>query len=336
MSQILTPRDGFNYYVGQIYWNNFEVVQSKFNYLITGNSKESWQDFVLKSHGKFESAFFLNCGNGWVERDLYQKGLINSVTAFDFSETLVEEAKSHAALMGMPSHYFVADCNNLKMPERSFDVVINYAAMHHVAYINRLTNQIAKLLGRGGQYVSFDYVGPHRNQYPYDLWSQIILMNKQLPERYQKALIYPHIKTMLYSDPTEAIHSELQLEVFNRYFNIEKFISLGGCIAYELLFNNVNLFEDRHTPLGIKTIELILEADSKFSELYPKLNLFAFWIGTPKASTFPGPDKINLWQQEENAREELALSSGGRYYEPLALEVIYDDFDIRMRKALEH
>lgn len=335
MSAILSPKDGFDYYVGQKYWNDFEVILQKFNYLINGNSELTWQDYILKRYGKFQSAFILNCGNGWVERDLYQKGLINSVTAFDFSGALVEEAKNHAALIGLPSHYFVADCNNLEMPQQSFDAIINHAAMHHVAYVNRLTYQIALALGDGGKYICFDYVGPHRNQYPYELWSQIVLMNSKLPKRYSKNLIYPHIKTMLYSDPTEAIHSELQIEVFNRYFDVEKFTPLGGCVAYELLFNNVNLYQDRHTPTGMRAIESILEADDKFSQLFPNLNLFSFWIGSPKTSNFPSSEKIKFWQQEEDAREELARASGGRYYEPLALEIIYDNFDISLRNALE-
>ena len=54
---------------------------------------------------------------------------------------------------------------------------------------------------------------------------------------------YPHLPTMLHDDPTEAIHSELIVETLQRYFHVERFVPLGGAIAYPLLTFNARLLE---------------------------------------------------------------------------------------------
>ncbi len=96
----------------------------------------------------------------------------------------------------------------------------------------------------------------------------------------------------------------------------------------------VKFYVGRHTPLGIKGVESILEVNSKFSEIYAELNLFAFLIGTRKIYAFKRFEGINLWQREGNAIEELALAYSGRYYDPLTLEMSNDDFNKRLRKVL--
>jgi SAM-dependent methyltransferase len=327
------PSNDFKYYNGVKYWNNFDVVLENQNKLITGDRNKFWQEYVLHKYGKFDDSFFFNCGNGWVERDLYAKGLIGTATAFDFSAELIEASIKIAFSLGLPFNYFVADCNNLEIMSKSYDVVVNNAAMHHVAFVNRLTHNLALSLRRGGYYIGFDYVGPHRNQYPFEIWSQIIKLNNKLPERYRKKLVYPHIKTMLATDPTEAIHSELQLKVFERYFNFEEFVPLGGSIAHELLFNNLCLHQEQHTVDGKNVLKYILDEDFNFINSFPNFNFFAFWIGKVKDNNFPDSNQIYLWQQEENSREQSASENQGRYYEPLALEIIYDDFDQLLRNS---
>jgi SAM-dependent methyltransferase len=335
LNALIKPSDDFNYYTESTYWNNYSIINEKFNLLISNNTNRTWHDSILKDYGTFKHALFLNCGNGWVERDLYTKGVISNVTAFDFSQISIDLALKEAKLIGMPCNYFVADCNKISITNK-YNVVINHAAMHHVAFINRLSHLIALSLLDDGLYISFDYIGPHRNQYPYEMWSQIILVNNSLPKKYQMDLVYPHIKTMLYSDPTEAIHSEIQLDIFNRYFDMQKFIPLGGGVAYQLLFNNINLYRDRFTAEGSYVLEMILRADELFSSKNPHLNLFGFWIGKTKVTNFPCIEQVQLWQVEEDIREAQALKSGGRYYDPTALEVIYENFDCKLRGLQGH
>ncbi len=334
-SDAIKPTDSFDYYTGTIYWNNFETTRDHFNRSISGNEQVGWPQFLKERFGSFKRGFFINCGNGWVERDLFQAGVVNEVIGIDFSAKTIAEATEEARKINMPAKYSSADCNKFSSTGLMVDLVVNHAAMHHVAYINRLTHHMAEILRPNGHYVAFDYIGAHRNQYSWEMWSAMIEFNATLPERYRAKLVYPHMKTMLYHDPNEAIHSELQLDLMHRYFDLQEYVALGGPIAYHILFENKQLFRERHTSEGMETLERILEADKQFVAAHPDSNLFAFWIARPKSETFPDQETIGEWQREEDDREALAAKNGGRYYSANALEMIYDELaDLRYKLSL--
>lgn len=332
----IAPQKDFDYYLGNVYWNDFKAIQDKINLAISGDASLDWQNYLYRKFGTFNNALFLNCGNGWVERQCFEKKLVNQITAFDFSEDLISEAVKKAAEISLPSNYVVADCNSFYPPEGEFDLVVNHAAMHHVAYINRLTLNLAKSLkDMKSLYVAFDYIGPHRNQYPWLVWEEIIKVNDSLPKKYQLDLAYPHMKTMLAWDPTEAIHSELQIEVLNRYFDFSQYTPLGGAIAYTLLNLNIKLHQDQFTAEGKKTINKIIESDNLFCEQYPEYNLFAFWVANRKSALSIDSEEAKAYQDQENIRETNASLANARYYSPTALEIIYDNFDITKRLAID-
>lgn len=331
----MRPPESFEYYTNTIYWNDFELVREYINRQISGSKNVDWQRYVYEKFGTFNRGFFLNCGNGWVERDLFRIGAVKSVVGIDYSEKTILEAKEEARKLNMPAQYTAADINNLAPCVLSFDLVVNHAAMHHVAFINRVTCQLARMITQDGHYIAFDYVGPHRNQYPTEMWSAIQDINSALPRRFQANLSYPHVRTTLQMDPTEAIHSELQLEVMKRYFNVQEYAAVGGQIAYHILYNNKALFEERHTAEGIATLESALDADMRFCASHPEWNLFAFWVATPKRETFPDQARINEWQKEEDERETEAARNGGRYYPPTALEIAYEYSALQLQ-ALQH
>jgi SAM-dependent methyltransferase len=324
--EAIKPSEGMEYYTKQIYWNDFEIVLRYLNVAISGQHDVAWPQHILTAFKRFDTALIVNCGNGWVERDLYKIGLINRAIGIDIGDGMIKEATEKAQLIGLPCQYVVADCNRFSSDDMRVDLVVNHAAMHHVGYINRLTRTLSTILNPAGRYVAFDYVGAHRNQYPWEMWSAVIEFNATLPEPFrQKQLAYPHIKTMLHVDPTEAIHSELQLEVMKRYFEIEQFVPLGGPIAYHILFGNHALFEARGTEEGIHTLQRILAADRDFATAQPHTNLFAFWVAKPKVCGGPTKADIDRWQTEEDEREARAAAQGGRYYPATALEIIYDE-----------
>ena len=59
--------------------------------------------------------------------------------------------------------------------------------------------------------------------------------NARLPPHVQQSLAYPHLPTMLVSNPSEAQHSELIMEAMRRYFFVDLFRPLGGPVAYPIL-----------------------------------------------------------------------------------------------------
>lgn len=324
-SNLDQPDASFNYYRGDIYWNNFAEINRHINTQISGNPYIDWMHHLKSRHDYFETALFPSCGNGWVERDLFSLGVVGQIVGIDIGASMLDEAKQAAADLGMPAQYKVENINSIDLPVGEYDLVINHAAMHHVAYINRVTHQIAKALKPDGLYVGFDYVGPHRNQYSWDAWSAMVELNASLPKRFQAKLTYPHMKTMLHTDPTEAIHSELQVDDMKRYFDIVQYSALGGSIAYQMLYQNGSLFDEQHTQEGQAIIDRIIQADKDMLKAIPESNLFSFWIARPKKNDFPTSRDIEAWQAAENEREEVAKLAQGRYYPVGALELIYNE-----------
>src|SRR5271165_5660564 len=143
----IVPAENVKDYSGIIYWNSFEVILEHWNMSITGSATETWYEYVRDRFGPFDRALFVNCGNGWVERALFQSGTIRSAVGFDINGELLSQAREEALQLGMPSHYVVADCNIFDATTLGkFDLIVNYAAMHRVVYLNRITQQIAEML----------------------------------------------------------------------------------------------------------------------------------------------------------------------------------------------
>ena len=319
----IAPSDGFNYYVDTIYYTNFEYFLDRECFLITGHDKTSWHRSIYESYGKLGLAFVFGVGNGWVERSLYQIGLIDKVIGLDIVPKHILEARQKAAEIGLDAEYILADINTWEPPlNLRVNVVVNIGAMHHVAFINRLTRILSELCS-GGIYISKDYTGAHRNQYSYEVWSKIIDLNSRLPVKYQTQVRYPHLKTMMVTDPSEAVHSELQMEVLLRHFDILKHVRLGGGLAHPLLVNNRRLFIERHTDEGRAALELIRREEDEALRLNPDFNLFTYFVAKPKTVVATNVQQLS-WQAEENKREDLAASNHGLYGPPGILEIIYD------------
>jgi len=332
---VVQPSAKFEYYTGAIYWNDFEIVQRHFNQAISGDPLKNWIQHVRDKMGCFDNSLFVNCGNGWVERDLFREKLVQNVVGFDISETLIDAAASEAGKIGMPYVYMVGDANRIDLDGIDVDLVVNHGAMHHVAYIDRLTRQLYKVLGKSGVYVAFDYTGAHRNQYSWEAWSSTVELNASLPKRFRAELAYPHLKTMLHTDPTEAIHSELQIDVLKRYFHLQQFVPLGGSLAYHILYQNTRLHNEQHSPEGAETLQRIMNADRAFTAATPASSLFSFWVANPKPGVLDDQKALVEWEYEENLREDQALENGGRYYPESALEIIYEEIaDLRYRLSL--
>lgn len=322
-SMTIKPAESFNYYGETIFWTSFEVFLARLCELISGDPTVWWHIHIQRKYGPQNSAFILNCGNGWVERDLYERGLIRSCVAIDIMPKHIEEASTAAGKVGMPASYFVADANNFEPRDLRADIAVNVGAMHHVAYINRMTEILARVT-QDGLYIGYDYTGAHRNQYSWKVWSRVLEVNQELPEKYRARLRYPHMRTMLASDPSEAVHSELQIEVLQRHFDFLEHCPLGGGVANALLYNNFSLYEDRNTPDGRASLDLILKAEVEASGSDPDFNLYTFFVAKPKKHGSVDPDQLRRWQSEENEREARAAATG-RYYRPSPLELIYNE-----------
>jgi SAM-dependent methyltransferase len=301
------------YYQHQRYWNSLPRVIEHINRRTSGDPAVDWKKDVRNRRGKpCERALVLNCGSGWVERELVEIGAVKSVIATDISESLVDFARSKAQEQGLPIEYVVRDANADALPLDGVDLVINHAACHHLACLDRVLGSIADALPDDGWFVSFDYVGAHRNQYPAEQWEAAVFLNDELPEHLRSKMSYPHLNTMLASDPSEAIHSELFLQVHDRYFSPVLDRPIGGWLAYLILTGNDGLF-DNLGPEADRWVARVLAADEAAVDANPSHTLFSYLVGQPRRPA-PTAEQRAVWSAEEATREEVASKNGGAYY----------------------
>ncbi len=306
------------YYSGH-YWNDLRAVRDLLNRRVSGDPERTWSEHFADRVGRtFKRALILNCGNGHVERGLVEQGLVAEAIGIDYSDDLLVEARAAAEAAGLPLRYHQMDVNTVAFPDEPFDLVVNFAAAHHIACIDRVFRRLCELLPDDGWFVSWDYVGPHRNQYGYEAWDTAWRLNRALPEAVRQDMRYPHLPTMLVTDPTEAIHSELILETFRRYFSVDELVPLGGAIAYPLLTHNEALFSadgDEQAP----AVAQVLDADAAFLDAHPGSELFAYFAGTPDKAVLEHHDDLARWRAEEDQREAAAEQTG-EYYPHTALQ----------------
>jgi SAM-dependent methyltransferase len=306
------PSLAVDYYQSISYWNHFELVYRRLNRRATGDENTFWYQELLAAGHRFERALILNCGNGWVERDLVRIGLVRKVVGIDISDDLLAQARSAASEAGIEAEYFRIDVNVDPMPAGEFDLIVNHAAAHHISAIDRVTRQLADRLSNDGLFVNWDYIGPHRNQYTARQWEAAQLVNAELPVELRQEMRYPDIDTMLAVDPTEAVHSELIVSTQERYFDIVNFRPLGGAIGYLLLTHNLPFYEQ---PLNVVEdwVRFVMDADERFLESNPDQSLFAYFIARKK-NVAPSADDLRRWTADEESRERTAVSNGGEYY----------------------
>jgi SAM-dependent methyltransferase len=328
MESTTTPPDSSVYYQGR-YWNDLEVVRSELNRRATGSADQRWYEHFRSVPGPAErNALILNCGNGWVERDLLAYEAIDRAHGTDISHELLEEARHLAE--GLPITYSLADINQ-DYDGFGHTVVVNHAAGHHIARIDKVMRAVAEALPEDGLFVSWDYVGPHRNQYSKRAWAEVHRVNALLPPQYRAQLFYPHLRTMIAIDPTEAIHSELFRETVGRYFDVFYERILGGAIAYPILTSE-KLHEDadRGDPDALAAIALVLEQDLKYTDQFPKESLFSYFVARPQQE-LPSAKDLERWGVEEAHREDLAQKNHGFYYgtgEKLSFRIAGRDYSL--------
>lgn len=308
-----TTKSADVYYTGR-YWNDHPHVVAYLNRRATGDSSTTWMDDLLARRGKpFRHALILNCGNGWVERDLLARGVIERATGVDFLAELLEQPRRIASDHGLPLEYEQMDTNAADFPDGDFDLVVNHAAMHHIASIDRVLRELARRLPDDGVFVSWDYVGPHRNQYRAAQWEAAFEVDRTLPERYRCGMHYPGLEMMLATDPSEAVHSELFLETLDRYFVVEHRANLGGAVAYVLLTHNDALFDGPADETG-PLVREIVEADEAFVDAHPDDTLFAYIVARPDKAALEDSEQLRRWTEAEDGRERRAVEADGVYY----------------------
>jgi SAM-dependent methyltransferase len=288
--------ENYDHYKDQ-YWNDLHLVQQYINENATGNKDTIWQIDIqsrFKQYLPFKNVLVIGCGNGWVERQLYDLEIGLHFDAFDISEKYLETAKS--LVDNRKINYFRADINHLdNLGESTYDAIFNVGVLHHTFRLSHAVWKLAKSLKPNGLMFNFDYVGPPRNQYSDQHLSGLVEINSKLPKRFQSRYrLRPTKRDFEFGDPTEAIHSDLVRSTIERFFDVIYERSLNGGIAYQILWNNIDEFK-KDGKESLDALRFLLKQDLVYSQLRKVPSLFWYSVVTPKSL-----DKISCWETLPN------------------------------------
>ncbi len=176
----------------------------------------------------FEHSLVLGCGAGRCERELVRNGVCQSFHGIDISENAIAAARKIAKEQNLPLTYEVADLNFLKLPEKTFDLVVAQTCLHHILFLERVAEQVWRSLKADGYLWIHDFIG--ETQWQYDL-KRISIANQILailPEKFRKNKITGQLVTEIerpepgdLGSPFESIRSNDIVPVFQRWFSIE-------------------------------------------------------------------------------------------------------------------
>jgi len=273
----------FTHYFAK-YWNNLELVKRYKNKLATGKENLHWIDDILirfKKFVPFKRVLIVGCGNGWLERKLFDMGIGLEFDSFDISKKYIQEAKEKRG--ERPINYFIENVNEMKSIENDrYDAVFNFAILHHAAKVDFAVKKLSQVLKKTGLLFNEEYIGPSKNQYSNEHLKIMLNVMSDLPEYLRsKYPLRPHIMNFRI-EPTEAIHSDQILSSFKRYFDVVYERNLNGGIAYQILWNNIEKFEDTSDKEASKWLEYLLEKDDELSKNGKVQILFWYSVGTPK------------------------------------------------------
>lgn len=293
------------------YWNDLPGVLAYLCRRATGDPDVWWLDYLTTRYATppRQEALVIGCGNGWVDRELIDRGIAEHVDAFDVSDSYLKEAEELRA--DRPIHYFKSGFGSFN-PNKKYDLIVNVAALHHAQQLHRICHVLAGATRPDGIFVNWEYVGPDRNQYPDEQVAIMAETNAGLPERFRTPHpLRPRLTELLAGDVTEAVHSAEVISAVEHYFRIIERRDLGGGVAYQILWNNIEEFAKEDDEAN-KALAYLLELDEHHTTQGTVPVLFSFFICQPRLepeSLFARIDRTI----KEPLRERFAQKTGGVY-----------------------
>ena len=280
------------------YWMAHPSVRARVNRLATGDeSKDAYDRLACLARERgltvpIRDAVSLGCGFGALERDLYARGLLAEVNAYDLAPGAISEASRQAEALGMDGlRFHVADIERVTFSPRSVDIVIAHSAVHHVERLEALFDVVGRSLRPGGLFHLNEFVGPTRFQWT-DL--QIELSNRflaSLPARLRRLpsgmpkedLRRPTIAAMIAADPTESVRSAEIVEILGRTFDIIELRPLGGALLHLALGGIAQNFDATNAEDEAILSSLFATEDRAMADGLIKTD-FAVILATPRRS----------------------------------------------------
>jgi SAM-dependent methyltransferase len=257
------------------YWMAHPAVRTRSNRLASGRpDQDAYGRLValLQERGwtlPIERAVSIGCGFGALERDLFARGIVRSVDAYDIAAGAVAEAERLARESGLSGlRYHLADLETIDLPPQSVDAVFAHSAVHHVERLEALYAVVQRTLRPGGVFHLHEYIGPTRFQWTEE---QLRLGNdfldslpprlRQTPDGKPKGvLLRPTIEDMIAADPSESVRSADLLPAMEPFFEIIEIRRLGGALAHLALGGIAQNF-DPEAPEDVAALQRLFDLE---------------------------------------------------------------------------
>jgi SAM-dependent methyltransferase len=176
----------------------------------------------------FGHGLTLGCGAGRCERDLISRGVGLSFHGIDISERAIAKAREIAKEQNLPLTYEMADLNFVRLPEKTFDLVVAQTCLHHILFLEHVAEQVWHSLKGTGYLWIHDFIGETQFQYDPKRVSIANTILRVLPEKLKKNRITGQLVGEIkprepghLCSPFESIRSSEIVRVFQRWFTIE-------------------------------------------------------------------------------------------------------------------
>ncbi|MDW8802893.1 class I SAM-dependent methyltransferase [Clostridium sp. A1-XYC3] len=157
------------------YWNNRANTYSEMiNEDMNSFKKEAWSKIIKDKVSDKSSVKVLDIGTGPGFFAIIMAQMGFNVTAIDSSKSMIEEAKTNAALAEVKINFIRTNGEDLQLLGESFDLIINRNVTWTLKEPEKTYKSWFKLLNKGGRLVIFD-----ANWYFY-------LSSSELKEKYEK------------------------------------------------------------------------------------------------------------------------------------------------------
>ncbi|HEY1517689.1 MAG TPA: class I SAM-dependent methyltransferase [Solirubrobacteraceae bacterium] len=101
----------------------------------------------------FERSLEVGAGTGYFSLNLLRAGVVREATCTDISPGMVRTLATNAERLGLPVKVLRADAESLPFADRSFDLVLGHAVLHHLPDLERAFAEFHRVLRPGGRIV---------------------------------------------------------------------------------------------------------------------------------------------------------------------------------------
>ncbi|GAA3569952.1 class I SAM-dependent methyltransferase [Snuella lapsa] len=271
-------------------WSIIPMVHKRWNTLITGNPKCSYEEFVVKNFLDSSTKIkMLSIGSGVCKHELKFASFKNfeEILCIDISEALLNQAKQTAKQNNLKNITFKAgNIYDHKFKENYFDIVFFHASLHHFKDIETLLgDKLKSALKKNGKLIINEYTGPNRLQFPKHQIKYINRALKLIPKKFRRRYGVNFHKNKVYgsglirvilADPSECVESETIIPAIHKYYNTKYEVFYGGNLLMPVLkdlsHHFINLTDEKE-----KTLDNLFKLEDAYLKRYKSDYVFGIY-----------------------------------------------------------